>query len=159
MNLAEPVIFTKPGEMLTAMLVLAVTRHAGQFDRGGKPYILHTLKVMHYLQSEDEGLNCIAVGHDLIEDTKTTYEELRQLGFTPRVIGGIRVLTKQAGETEQEQLDKILSNRDACEVKLQDLRHNADIRRLKGITDKDFARIAKYHRWYMAIKARLSQRV
>lgn len=40
----------KKGEMLGTMLVLATTGHAGQFDKGGSPYILHSLKVMHYLK-------------------------------------------------------------------------------------------------------------
>ena len=32
--------FVKKGEMLGTMLVIATTAHAGQFDRGGAPYIL-----------------------------------------------------------------------------------------------------------------------
>jgi (p)ppGpp synthase/HD superfamily hydrolase len=48
------------------MLVLATNAHAGQTDKAGKPYILHCLKVMHYLKSEDEELMCIALGHDII---------------------------------------------------------------------------------------------
>ena len=40
-------------------------------------------------------------------------------------------------------------------VKLCDLRHNTDVRRLKGVTDKDIARMAKYHLFYMEIQARL----
>ena len=40
-------------------------------------------------------------------------------------------------------------------VKLCDLRHNTDVRRLKGVTDKDIARMAKYHLFYMQIQARL----
>jgi hypothetical protein len=41
-------------------------------------------------------------------------------------------------------------------VKLKDLMHNTDIRRLKGVTDKDIARMAKYHQFYMEILARLA---
>ena len=33
----------KPGEMLSAMLVLCVNAHSGQFDKGDKPYILHLI--------------------------------------------------------------------------------------------------------------------
>jgi len=36
-------------------------------------------------------------------------------------------------------------------VKKEDLRHNSDIRRLKGITEKDIARMVKYHTFYMEI--------
>ena len=141
--------------MLSQMLVLATTRHEGQFDKGGKPYILHPLKVMHYLQSDDEELNCIALGHDLIEDTKTTYQDLRDMGFSERVIDGIRRLTKQAGQTHEEYKQGIFYSADAMLVKLQDLRTNSDIRRLKGVTEEDIRRIQRYHVFYLEIKERL----
>ena len=39
----------KKGELLNKMLVLATNSHAGQFDKGGNPYILHALSVMYGL--------------------------------------------------------------------------------------------------------------
>ena len=139
-----------------------VNAHAGQFDRGGNPYILHPLKVMHYLKTDDElrrlddeELMCIALGHDVIEDTSTTYADLRTAGMSERVIEGIRALTKQPGQTYDEYKAGVFSNRDAMLVKCADLRHNTDIRRLKGVSEKDIARMAKYHQFYMEIKARL----
>ena len=141
--------------MLGKMLVLATNKHAGQFDRGGAPYILHPLKVMHYLKSTDEELMCIALGHDMIEDTDATYQELRDAGMSERVIAGITALTKTPGETYEEYQAKVFANVDAMKVKKEDLRHNTDIRRLKGVTDKDIARMAKYNLFYMEIGARL----
>jgi hypothetical protein len=41
-------------------------------------------------------------------------------------------------------------------VKSCDLRHNTDIRRLKGVTEKDIARIAKYNQFYLEIQSRLN---
>jgi (p)ppGpp synthase/HD superfamily hydrolase len=142
----------KRGEMLGKMLLIATNAHAGQFDRGGAPYILHPLKVMHYLKSEDEELQCIALGHDVVEDTDVTYAELREAGISDRVINGIAALTKQKGETYTEYQAKVFANTDAMKVKLCDLRHNTDIRRLKGVTEKDIERIAKYQRFYMEIQ-------
>jgi len=40
-------------------------------------------------------------------------------------------------------------------VKMADLRHNSDIRRLKGVSEKDIARIAKYHKFFLELKDRL----
>lgn len=143
------------GELLNKMLVLATNAHAGQYDKGGKPYILHPLKVMHYLKSEDEELQCIALGHDVIEDTKVTYVQLRELGITERIIEGIRALTKIPGETYDEYKERVFSSEDAMRVKMADLRHNTDIRRLKGVTEKDIARVAKYHMFYLEIQGKL----
>jgi (p)ppGpp synthase/HD superfamily hydrolase len=145
----------RKGEMLDKMLHIAVNAHHGQFDKGGKPYILHPLKVMHYLKTDDEELMCMALGHDVIEDTSTTYKELREAGMTERVIEGIKALTKQPGQTYEEYKEGVFSNPDAMRVKMADLRHNTDIRRLKGVTEKDIARIAKYQTFYMEIKAKL----
>jgi len=147
----------KKGEMLGNMLVLATNAHAGQFDKGGAPYILHTLKVMHYIKSDDEDLMCIALGHDIVEDTSTTYQDLKTAGMSERVISGIRAMTKQRGQTLDEYKQGVFANPDAMQVKLADLRHNTDVRRLKGVTDKDIARMAKYHEFYMEIKARIQE--
>jgi guanosine-3',5'-bis(diphosphate) 3'-pyrophosphohydrolase len=145
----------KKGEMLDKMLNIAVNAHHGQFDKGGNPYILHPLKVMHYLKSDDEELMCMALGHDVIEDTNTTYQELREMGISERVIKGLQCLTKQRGQTYDEYKTAVFSNIDAMRVKMADLRHNTDIRRLKGVTEKDIARIAKYQMFYTEIKGRV----
>lgn len=149
----------KKGELLNKMLVLATNAHAGQFDKGGIPYILHPLKVMHYLRGfggeVDEELQCIALGHDIVEDTDVTYRQLAEEGFTERIINGIRALTKVPGETYDEYKEKVFASEDAMRVKMADLRHNTDIRRLKGVTEKDIARAAKYQMFYLEIQAKL----
>lgn len=142
----------KRGELLNTMLVLTTNEFSGKFDKGGSPYILHCLKVMDYLRSEhDEELQCIGLGHDLVEDTRITYLQLRELGFTERIIDGIRAMTKVPGETNDEYLIRIKANADAIKVKICDLRHNSDIRRLKGVTSKDIARIEKYHKMFIEL--------
>jgi len=145
----------KKGTMLANMLHIATTAHHGQFDKGGAPYILHPLKVMHYTKSNDEEIQCIALGHDVVEDTNITYQDLREQGMSERVIEGIRALTKIPGQTYDEYKQVVFSNRDAMIVKMADLRHNTDIRRLKGITEKDLARMAKYQMFYLELKERL----
>jgi (p)ppGpp synthase/HD superfamily hydrolase len=142
----------KRGEMLNKMLVLTTNKFSGVFDRGGAPYILHCLKVMYYVKSDDEELQCIALGHDLVEDTDVTYADLREMGFTERVIVGIRAMTKVPGETNDEYMERIKACPDAIRVKLADLRHNSDIRRLKGVTEKDIKRIEKYHKMHLILR-------
>lgn len=149
----------RKGEMLDKMLLIATNAHHGQMDKGGNPYILHPLKVMHYLKSNDEELMCMALGHDVIEDTSVTYQDLRDQGISERVIAALRCLTKQPGQTLDEYKAAVFSNEDAMRVKLADLRHNSDIRRLKGVTEKDMERMAKYQRFYLEIQARLVDRL
>ncbi len=139
-------------ELLSKALVLAVTKHHGQYDKGGVPYSLHPLKVMHYLKSDDMELMSIAVMHDVVEDTDVTFQDLEDMGFTPRVISALRLLTKMPGQTAKEYLEGIKSNKDTIAVKLADLRHNSDIRRLKGITEKDVARMKKYNEMYLELR-------
>jgi (p)ppGpp synthase/HD superfamily hydrolase len=141
------------GEMLSKMISLATERHAGQFDKGGRPYILHPLAVMHKLHTDDEELQCIAVGHDLLEDTSTTAAELYELGFSDRVIDGIFALTKREGELEDDYRQNVKTNSDAIRVKMSDLRHNSDIKRLKGVTPRDLERMVRYHEFYLELKA------
>lgn len=145
----------RKGEMLDKMLLITTNAHHGQLDKGGRPYILHPLRVMSFLKTDDEELQCIALGHDVIEDTSVTYAELREQGISERVIQGIRAMTKQPGQTLQEYKEQVFASRDAMQVKLCDLRHNSDIRRLKGVTEKDIARMAKYHQFYMEIQAKM----
>lgn len=142
------------GKLLGNVLVLATNAHAGQFDRGGKPYILHPLKVMHYLKSDDEELQCMALLHDVVEDTKTTWDDLADIGCTERVINGVKALTKMPGESYDQYKERVFANQDAMKVKMADLRHNTDIRRLKGVTEKDIIRMEKYNRFYLELQAR-----
>ena len=148
-------------QQLAHMLVIAAQRHDGQFDKGGNPYILHPLKVMHYVESDDLEVKTICVGHDLIEDTFKTVREgegyLRHRGFSERVIQGILAMTKREGQTFEQYKEQVKSNHDAVLVKMADLRHNSDIRRLKGATEKDIQRTIRYHQFYLELKELRSQ--
>lgn len=145
----------KKGEMLSSALALMVKAHSGQFDKGGQPYALHALAVMHKLRTDDEELQCIALLHDIIEDTDTTYKDLIDIGMSHRVVHGVSCMTKMRGETYIEYKTKVLSNRDSMLVKSKDLLHNSDLRRLKGVSEKDVARVAKYMSFYSEIQERL----
>jgi (p)ppGpp synthase/HD superfamily hydrolase len=112
---------------------------------------------MHYLKSDDEELMCIALGHDVIEDTSVTYKDLIDAGMSLRVVEGIRALTKKHGHTYEHYKERVFANEDAMRVKMADLRHNTDIRRLKGVTEKDIARMAKYHLFYLELKFKLQE--
>lgn len=141
-----------PAQELALAIKLAAEGHLNQKDKGGNPYILHPIKVMHYLKTDDMQLMAIGVMHDLLEDTNMIAADLVLLGFSQRVIGGVVRLTKTENQTPEDYLGGILASYDAIRVKLCDLRHNTDVRRLKGIGHKDLLRIQKYHDMYVRLK-------
>ena len=148
--------------MLSVAIMEATLGFNGVYDKGGNPYILHCFAVMHKLRTKDDELRQIAILHDIIEDckyTKMTYKRLVELGFSDRVIDAVRCLSKVPGETYEEYKDKVKSNIDAILVKMADLQHNSDVRRLKGITQKDQERIAKYHQFHMELEQIVSARL
>jgi len=145
----------KRGTMLSTAIRIATNAHDGQYDRGGMPYILHPLKVMHYTKSQDEELQTIAVLHDVVEDSDVSWLDLQEAAMSARVISAVRALTKVPGQSYDEYRDAVFANRDAMIVKLADLRHNTDIRRLKGVTIKDRERMARYHEFAFDIQQRL----
>lgn len=162
----------KNGEMLSKAILIATQAHADQFDRGGKPYILHPLTVLHKVgRSATEVVQCIAVLHDVIEDCsgKTIFVDgkqmtisfsmLRECGMNEEVVAGVRNLTKLPGQTYEEYQQCVLDDRNSMLVKLEDLRTNSDLRRLKtnNITQKDIERVAKYMTFYALISAKLAE--
>lgn len=70
--------------LLERAIEIAVTAHKGQVDKANKPYILHPLRLMFKMQSENEMI--AAVLHDVVEDTDWTIEKLEDEGFSEEVI-------------------------------------------------------------------------
>lgn len=118
-------------------------------DKAGKPYILHCLRVMNAVDQKDEELMQIAVLHDVAEDTHVTIDDLRDLGFSKRVLLALGYLTHKNGDSYDFYIKMLSNNPDAVKVKLADLKDNSDITRLKGLRKVDFDRIEKYHRSFV----------
>lgn len=86
------------------------------------------------------------------EKVEHALEVLSQLGFSERVLAGLKLMTKQSTDKGDEgyfaYVERMLGNYDAIRVKLADLRDNMDATRMKGHTDKDCARTVKYMKSY-----------
>ncbi len=123
-------------------IVLATTQHAGQLDKAGQPYILHPLRLM--LQFSNPTLQIIAVLHDILEDTATTAEDLKALGFSAEIIQSIQALTKQTGESRLETAKRTVLNPLATQVKYVDVLDNMNLTRINNPTARDFARLEEY---------------
>lgn len=142
-----------PRRMLSKAILLASECHYNQYDKGGKPYILHPLRLMNKMDQGDYELMATAVLHDVVEDCEDmSIEVLRNEGMSERILTALELLTHKEEDTYQEYIEKISRNIDAIEVKMADLEDNSDITRLKGLREKDLKRLEKYHKSYTFLK-------
>ena len=141
---------------LEKAIALAATQHAGQLDKGGQPYILHPLRLM--LQFSNPTLQIIAVLHDILEDTATTAEDLKALGFSAEIIKSIQALTKQTGESRLQAAKRTTLNPLATQVKYVDVLDNMNLSRINNPTARDFARLEEYKEVLEILKQAKTQR-
>lgn len=130
--------------MIEAAIEIAVKAHKGQTDKAGAPYILHPLRLM--MQFDDVVLKCIAVMHDVIEDSDFAPEDLREAGISNAVIDGVLTLTHRDGEAYDDYITRIMAHPHARKVKMADIKDNMDITRIADLREKDLKRLEKYHR-------------
>jgi (p)ppGpp synthase/HD superfamily hydrolase len=107
--------------------------HKGQKDLGGKPYWTHPVRVMARLgRSASVTEKHAALLHDVIEDTKTTFDDLRKAGFHADVLVAVELLTRPANLTYQRYISRLMrsGNVVAMRVKLVDLLDNMDDSRI-----------------------------
>lgn len=134
--------------MLATAIALAAKVFENKTDKAGKPYILHCIRVMNDV-GPDPDRQIIAILHDVVEDTETSLEDLVKMGFRPRIIIALDLLTHHKATPYMEYIKGIALNEDARAVKIADLKDNSDITRLKGLRQKDFERMEKYHQAFV----------
>jgi (p)ppGpp synthase/HD superfamily hydrolase len=134
-------------------LQIAVEAHFNVLDKGGHSYILHPLRIAMRLRTHDEELMSIAVLHDVVEDSKITFDDLfNKFGFSARVVVALKLLTHQNGISYEDYIKAMQFNIDALKIKREDLRDNSDITRLKGVTEKDITRMVKYQQAFLKVE-------
>ena len=132
---------------LQRAIEIATLAHKGQFDKSGKDYIGHPLRVMEMGKTEEEKI--VGVLHDVIEDTNWTFEALEKEGFSKEVMNALRCVTKLSeNENYDDFIERVKKNPLAVAVKINDLSDNMDIRRLPYLSDKDVKRLKKYLKAY-----------
>ena len=131
---------------------IAALAHKGQTDKAGAAYILHPLRMM--MQMKSEGAMMVAVLHDVVEDSDDwTFEKLREQGFSEEVLTALDCVTKRAGESYEQFIERAQTNPIAREVKIADLEDNMNIRRIGELRPKDLERLEKYHKsWLLLTK-------
>lgn len=127
---------------LIKAFIIAIKAHQGQKDKGGKPYILHPIKVALNVKGKDERI--VALLHDVIEDTNYTIDDLKFLSEEQKE--ALLLLTYDENMPYMEYIEAVKKNKIASRVKLADLEQNMNLKRLKTISNKDLKRLEKYKR-------------
>lgn len=125
-------------EMVKKAVNIMFEAHKEDFDRGGYPYVFHPF----YLATKVEGENetCVALLHDVIEDhgDKYSFEYLENEGFNKEIIDALKLLTHNKEIPYMDYIANIAKNNVAKVVKIEDLKHNLDIRRTSGEKAKKY---------------------
>lgn len=121
---------------------LAYNAHHGQVDKGGVPYIFHPIHLAE--EMDDEISTCVALLHDTVEDTAVTLEELASI-FPREIVEAVDLLTHRDGVEYFDYIRSIRADPVAVKVKLADLRHNGDPKRIsnQGNAEKRREKYAK----------------
>lgn len=109
---------------------VAYAAHHGQVDKSGVPYVFHPYHLAESMP--DEASVCVALLHDVVEDTHVAIEDLER-DFPREVTDAVRLLTHAPGVDYFDYVRAIRTNPLAVRVKLADIAHNADQSRLTAV--------------------------
>ncbi len=116
--------------------------HKNQVDKSGLPYVYHPFHLAE--QMDDEYSTCVALLHDVVEDTDITLDDLRRNGFPEEVTEALSLMTHNDDVPYLDYVRAMKDNPIARKVKLADLAHNSDLTRLDEVDDKAIERVNKY---------------
>lgn len=100
-------------------------KHSGQYRKQGTPYYLHPVAVSKILKDKGFSAEYQIAGlfHDLLEDTDTTYQEIKDIS-NRQIADAVLLVTKEPGYTKKNYYKRIKENDMARMVKLADRIHN-----------------------------------
>src|SRR5688572_19904521 len=140
-------------ELLRRAYVFSAYEHKGQVRRSGEPYLVHPLEVADLLADLRLDVVAIAAGllHDIVEDTPTSIERIRDLFGEPvaHVVEGVTKLSAlQFASSEERQAESfrkmLMAMVDDIRVILVKLADRLDnMRTLQHLPEERRARIAE----------------
>jgi len=100
---------------------------------------------MHALESDAEKI--VGVLHDVVEDSEWTFERLVDEGFSEEIIEALRSVTKSPEDTDYFAfIRRVKKNPIGRRVKIADIEHNMDMKRISAVSEDDLLRQRKYKR-------------
>ena len=129
---------------LAKAIEIAASAHSTQKDKGGSPYILHPIRVMMSLNTEEEKI--VGVLHDVVEySADWDFDRLREEGFAEDIISALKSVTKQSdAENYEAFIERAGRNQIGRNVKIADIKDNLDVTRIGPLKEEDLLRINKY---------------
>jgi hypothetical protein len=103
------------------------------------------------IKDRDETLDLIKSFEEI--KIANTLKELKNSGFSERVISALDILTHRCWVEYKDYIDEIANNIDTIKCKMGDIHDNSKVTRLKGVREKDLARIIKYSKAYAKLKS------
>lgn len=131
-------------ELTKKALRLCFEAHKDQLDKSGLPYVFHPFHLAEQMDTEETV--CVALLHDVVEDTDYTLEDLIAMGFPKPVTDALALMTHDENVPYLDYVAKMKDNPVARQVKLADLKHNSDLTRLDRIDEKALERVEKYRK-------------
>jgi hypothetical protein len=126
-------------------LKICYEAHAGQVDKSGLPYVFHPFHLAEQMDTEHEV--CVALLHDVMEDTETGPSDLIAAGIPQEYVDTLLLLTHAPDVPYFDYVENLKHDPVARKVKMADLTHNSDLTRLDGNpTEKDVERVEKYRK-------------
>ena len=129
-------------DMTKKALKLCFAAHKDQTDKSGMPYVFHPFHLAEQMPDEETTIGALL--HDVVEDTPYTLDDLREMGFSEKVLAALTLMTHDKSIPYMDYVAKIKENKIAMTVKLADLKHNSDLSRLDAVDEKALKRIEKY---------------
>jgi (p)ppGpp synthase/HD superfamily hydrolase len=115
-------------------------------DKAGMPYVNHLERVSSKFESEI--LKTIAILHDILEDCPEWNKEKLLKVFPNSVVEAVVCLTHKEGQSYNDYISQIMTNKLSVAVKIEDLKDNMDTTRLNSIANSDIIRLKKYRLAY-----------
>ncbi|VVS91582.1 GTP pyrophosphokinase [Desulfoluna spongiiphila] len=125
-------------------LAIALTAYSGRQDQAGGASILHPLRVMGRMTTEDE--MAAALLHQVVEGSTYTSKGLMEAGIPSHVVGAVECLSRVEGESDENFISRVQSNPLATAVMIADLKDHMDLQRFNRLGDEELAHVAGYHK-------------
>lgn len=132
----------KYSPMVKKAIMICFLAHKNQTDLSGIPYVFHPFHLAERMETEEE--ICTALLHDVIEDSDYTLGDLKTEGFQQEILDAVALLTHDPKIPYMQYICALRENELARKVKIADLEHNSDQKRMEHTTEWDKRRLQKY---------------